>query len=397
MKLTKAAVARLTLPAGKDEAIIFDDEVKGFGIRLRAGGKKTWIVQYRIGTKQRRVTLGDVRKLDSDAARASAKERLAQVTLGEDPQKAKIEARARASVTLGAMVDVYIAKKESSVRYNTLRGIKLYLRNHWQPLHGLPVHGIERRDVAVALNEIAKQHGPSAVARARSVLSAFFTWAMREGIAERNPVIGTNTPTEKARDRVLNNDELAHIWAACREDDYGGIVKLLILTGQRREEVGGMAWDELDLESGTWNIPRERTKNGLPHAVPLSPLALDILKTTPRRREFVFGDGPREGEERGFSGYSKAKASLDSRMKKMKEWRLHDIRRTVATRMADIGIEPHIIEACLNHQSGHRSGVAGIYNRSRYEAAIRAAFERWDAELRAILRGERKVVPLRRA
>src|SRR5262249_34890302 len=152
--------------------IIFDDDIKGFGIRLRAGGKKTWIVQYRIGNKQRRVTLGDVRKLDSETARSSAKERLAKVTLGEDPQKAKIEARARASVTLGAVVDVYIAKRESSIRDNTLRGIKLYLLNHWRSLHGLPAHGIERRDVAVALSEIAKEHGPSTVARARSTLSA---------------------------------------------------------------------------------------------------------------------------------------------------------------------------------------------------------------------------------
>jgi integrase len=202
---------------------------------------------------------------------------------------------------------------------------------------------------------------------------------MREGLADTNPVVGTNRPTEeRSRDRVLTNEELAQIWVACRDDDYGRIVRLLILTGQRREEVGGIAWDELDLDQGRWSIPRDRTKDGLPHDVPLTEAAILLLQSHPRReaRQLVFGEagGP-------FQGWSKAKAALDKRILKsgprLAPWRLHDIRRTVATRMAEIGILPHVVEAVLNHVSGHKAGVAGVYNKASYNTEKRQALNHW--------------------
>ena len=267
----------------------------------------------------------------------------------------------------------------------------------------MPIHEVKRRDIAVRLTEISEEHGPVAAARARIALSGMFAWAMREGIVDANPVIGTNKPPEPpSRDRVLTDAELAEIWAACQDNDYGRIVKLALLTGARREEIGGLTWPEIDIGRAELNLPPERTKNGRPHIIPLSPMALSIVAATPKRegREYLFGEGVG-----AFSGWSKAKAALDRRIlearraaakkahkasggaKPMPAWRLHDLRRTVATRMADLGIQPHVIEAILNHVSGSKAGVAGVYNRSLYAAEKRAALEVWADHVQAVLDG----------
>jgi len=403
MKLTKATIADLALPAGKADVIFFDDEIAGLGLRIRAGGKRTWIAQYRVGAKQRRVTLGDVRKLDADKARAAARNRLAQVTLGGDPQADKATARAKAATTLGAIIGTYLGVKKATLRPKSFDETERYLRKSWKPIHGLPVHKIERRAVAARLVEIAADNGPVAATRARAALSALFAWAVRDGIANENPVIGTNRPAEpRSRDRVLTDTELGKIWTSCRDDDYGRIVHLLMLTGQRRDEVGGMAWSELDLDLGTWRIPGSRTKNGRAHAIVLPHVAMAIVEKIARRadNDRLFGKG-----NGGFGGWSKAKAALDSRIlealkpaKPMAPWTVHDIRRSVATHMADkLGVQPHIVEAALNHVSGHKAGVAGVYNRATYERDVTAALALWADHVRAIVEGvERKLVPLRK-
>jgi integrase len=414
MKLTKATVARLPLSddANKSDVLYFDEDVAGFGIRLRAGGKRTWIVQYRVGAKQRRVTLGDVRKLDADKARKDARNRLAQVTLGGDPQADKAATRAKAAATLGAVVETYLTGKRPILRPRSFDETERYLRKYWRPLHGLPIHKIERRAVAARLTEIASGHGPIAATRARAALSAMLAWAMREGLADENAVVGTNRPAEpKSRDRVLASAELAEIWAACHDDDYGRIIRLLMLTGQRRDEVGAMGWSEVDVDRSAWCIPAERTKNKRAHTIALPPLALSILEGTERRagNDRVFGDG-----DNGFRGWSKAKAALDRRMiearnstaKKVRKsaadapvapWTVHDIRRSVATHMAELGVLPHVVEAVLNHVSGHKAGVAGVYNRSTYANEAKAALALWADHVRTIVEGgEHKVVTLKR-
>jgi integrase len=402
MKLNAKTISRLALPAGKTDHIIFDEDLPGFGIRLRGGGKITWIIQYRVGSKQRRVTLGTVKlgdsgTLNAEEAREAARDRLAQVQLGGDPQKVKHEARAKAAMTLGAVVDTYLSRKEPELRVKTLDGTVRYLRQHWKSLHGLPIHEITRRDVAIGLGEISTERGLVAAARARAALSALFAWAVREGIAEANPVVGTNRPAEpKARDRVLSDAELAEIWAASRDDDFGRIVRLLVLVGARREEIGGLTWNETDTGSSVLTLPGTRTKNGRPHTIPLAPLAQSIIEATPRREGYdhLFGKD-------GFSGWSKAKAALDTRIatrKPMQPWRLHDLRRTFSTRLHELGVQPHIVEAVLNHVSGHKAGVAGVYNRAAYEREVKAALALWADHVSSVVEGtERKVVPLRPA
>jgi integrase len=230
---------------------------------------------------------------------------------------------------------------------------------------------------------------------------------MREGLVAANPVIGTNRPAEPiARERVLTDGELVEIWRACGDNDYGRIIRLLIITGQRREEIASLSWPELDLDKMVISLPGDRTKNHRPHDVPLSDQAVAILNEVPRRdgRDFLFG-----AANGAFSGYSKSKVALDKRIlaaraaparghQPMPEWRLHDIRRTVATRMADIRIQPHVIEAVLNHVSGHRAGVAGVYNRSLYADEKRDALVRWGNYIEGLVaNGQTKVVPIKRA
>jgi integrase len=400
MKLTKANSSRLKLPLGKSDVIYFDEDLPGFGLRLRAGGKRVWIAQYRFGAKQRRVTLGDQRKLDADAARAEAKSRLAKVTLGLDPQREKINARATNANTLDGVVVNFLAFKQTTLRAKSFTEMSRYLKQHWKPLHAIPINGIRRSDVAGQLTKITREHGTTAAARARAALSGLFTWAMGEGIdIDQNPVIGTNRPPEpKARERVLSDDEIADIWRACRDDDYGRIIKLLLLTGARRDEIGGLSWQEVDPTGASIILPASRTKNSRPHLIPLAPTALSIIREiSPRSgRSHLFGEGPIDKGKAhgGFLGWSKAKRALDQRIqahrnavgdKNGSSWRVHDLRRTASTGMGQIGVLPHVIEAVINHASGYKRGVAGIYNRAKYEPEVRAALELWADHVTSIV------------
>lgn len=272
----------------------------------------------------------------------------------------------------------------------------------WKPLHSVSVFKITRRHVAARVAEIAAQQGAVSTARARTALSTMFNWAIREGLdIPGNPVLGTNRPEQpKSRDRVLSDAELAEIWQAYGNDDYGRIVRLLFLTAQRRDEVGRTQWPELDTTDKRWTLPGARTKNHREHVLPLVPTALALLPPRRDDRDCIFGDGPRRKGDRGrgFSGWSKSKAALDARFltarrgadedaKPLPHWTVHDLRRTTATVMADqLGVLPHVVEAILNHVSRHRAGVAGIYNQARYQAEMRDALERWAEHLARILR-----------
>jgi integrase len=391
----KASITTLPLPPGKSDHIVFDGSLPGFGIRLRQGGARSWIVQYRAGGKQHRETIADVRRLDLDGARRAAKRRLGAVALGHDPVEEAREARRRAALTMGSLLPRFLDRKRTSIRASSFLATERHLLKRWAPLHDEPVHKITRRDVAARLADIEADYGPESARAARTILGEFFAWCMGEGLVEANPVIGTNEPPRSAsRDRVLDDDELASLWRACEGmgGDYGLIVRLLILTGCRRDEIADLRWNEID--GGVLTLPGERTKNHRPLVLTLPPLALSILENVPfcrlGRDHRVFGKG------RGpFSAWSQAKCELDEHLPDMPAWRVHDIRRSVATGMAEIGIQPHVIEACLNHVSGHKAGVAGVYNRASYTPEVKTALLRWADHVRAIVEGDEcKVVPL---
>jgi integrase len=214
-------------------------------------------------------------------------------------------------------------------------------------------------------------------------------------LVESNPVINTFQPKDsEGRARVLSDDELAAVWRACRDDDGGRITRLLVLLGCRRQEIGGMGWDELDLEQESWTLPASRSKNGRALTLPLMPMALDIINAVPRlvARNQIFGAGGK-----GFNDWARSKRALDERSG-VTGWCLHDLRRTFATRLGDLKVQPHIIEQCLNHQSGHKSGVAAVYNRSIYEREVSPALAMLADHDRTLAEGgERKVLHLPRA
>jgi len=386
-----------TVQALKPGETIWDaghrEAVRGFGVR-RQRGHPTYVVKYRVFGRQRFFTIGPHGSPWTPAnARKEAKRLLGLVADGKDPADERAQAWLRATDTLRRIGDKYLKQAKQKLRPRTYSEIERYLLTHWKPLHSVSAFHIRRRHVAARLTEIATDRGPVTAARARAALSAMFNWAIREGLdIPANPVVGTSRQAAlKSRDRVLTDVELAEIWSACRDDDYGRMTKLLMLTAQRRDEVGSMRWLEIDHEKKSWIIPGARTKNHRDHILPLADAALALIEASPHYRDFVFGDGPRRrgDKQRGFSGWSKSKAALDARIlearrkvtndaKPLPDWRLHDLRRTAATVMADrLGVLPHIVEAILNHVSGHRAGVAGVYNRARYEAEMREALKRW--------------------
>ena len=399
MKLTAKTTPSVKLPTGKTDHIEWDDQLAGFGLRLRANGDRvgrSYVAQYRAGGHTRRIRIGAFEKLSAEEARKAAKKVLAQVEIGGDPQTERRNRRLAESHALKAIVDMFLAAKKPIVRASTYRGLEGYLAGpHFKPLHTTPINEITRRDVAQRITKIITENGSPSARRARAALSALYAWAMGHGLTETNPVVGTLAPADaKPRERVLSDAEIVALWRACGDDQFGTIVKLLLLTGCRRMEICGLRWSELDMEIGILRLPRERTKNGRAHILPLPPMALDIIAAVPRiaMRDHLFG----ERSDLGFTQWGD-KRDLDKRLVgKVAAWTLHDLRRTCATGMANIGVQPHIIEAVLNHVSGHKVGVAGIYNRSSYEREVKAALAMWAEHVRALTEGgEKKIVPLR--
>jgi integrase len=401
MNLTAKTVAVLALAATETDKIYFDDEQKGFGYRLRrtsadpAVVNKSWIAQYRVGHRSRRVLIGNGATVSAAEARGAARKILAAAALGTDPQGERDERRGRDRHTFASVVSDYLAAKKPQVRVKTFREISRYLTaaSYFRPMHNTPIDVVTRKDIASCLARIRRECGETTAVRAKAAVSAFYSWALRMGFTDSNPTIGAgDVANPESRSRVLSDAELAAIWRASRDDDFGRIIKLLILTGCRRQEVGGMKWAELDRERDTWVIPAERVKNARSHALALPPAAWAIIDSVPRRvtRDYLFG----ARSALGFVQWHIGKSSLDARIKGVvSDWNIHDIRRTVATRMADIGILPHVIEQVLNHQSGHKSGIAGIYNRSPYAREVKAALLLWSDFMVALAEdSERKIV-----
>jgi integrase len=405
MRLTKHSVAELDLPPGKDEYVEWSDELPGFGVRLRrskSGVRKTYRIQYRVGVTQRSKDL-DTRKVKFEDAVKIARRLFAEAHLGIDNVSERAKARAAvaaAKLTLGSLFDRYLAGKQRAVAAGTYSeqtydAATRYLKVDWAPLHSRPADGIKRADVAARVQELVAEHGPSSAGKARFVLSAVFRWAQGEGLCENNPVVATNNPEAGVmpRERVLNDGELRAVYDACPDDDFGNIVKLLIFSGCRRDEVGALRWDELNLEDGVLTIPGTRVKNRRTLTLRLPEPALTILRSVERRDgPCVFGD-PRHG----FTSWSSAKRKLDGRLaaagKELPRWTLHDCRRSMRTGLGRLGVPPYVAELAINHV---KTGIVAVYDKHRYEGEVADALERWANHVQSILSGATpKIVPLR--
>jgi integrase len=397
MKLTSKAVAALTLPPGVSDRTFFDDDIGGFGVRLRQGGAARYVIQYDVGGKTKRVTLGTITLLDASTARAKAKDLLASVRLGGDPASEKRAARVQAAETFGAILPRYLTKMRDECRPRSFKEIESRLCRLARPLHSRPIASIDRRAISHLISQLAERNGPSAAINVHGTMSGYFAWLMREGLIEQNPMIGSNRPAKRpARDRLPSQDEVRTLWTALPDDDYGDIVRLLHYTLARRGEIGGLRWDEIDLDRGVIELPGTRMKNHKPHVIPLSDPALAILRRRERNgREHVFGRGTS-----GYQGWSRRRKDLDDGIAgKRPTWTLHDIRRFGSTVMHEkLGIQPHIVEAVLAHV-GHQSGVAGVYNKASYLVEKRSALKAWADWLDSVVSGKQptasKVVKLR--
>jgi integrase len=400
LKLNNRTVRALTLPAGENDRIVFDDDLGGFGYRLRrspgGGLSRTWVCQYRAHGRTRRITIASNELLDADQARTQAKRILGAVALGRDPQAERESARLKQVHTLKSVAETYLEDRKHELRPASYRVTKLYLggKAYFGPLHNTPISEIRRADVAARISAVKRNSGMVTASRARSALSTLFVWAMGEGLAEANPVIGTNQPdTSEPRDRVLTSEELVAIWKASGDGEYGKIVKLLMLLCSRRQEIGGMKWSEINREKCEWTLPKERAKNKRELTLPLPPAAISIIESVPQivSRDRVFG----ARAPTGFCGWTWSKAELDQRLgDSVRPWRIHDVRRSVATHLADdLNVQPHVIECILGHYGGFRRGTAQVYNKSPYANEMRSALMAWSEHLQSLVDGTaRKII-----
>lgn len=417
--LTVAAIDKIKAKGARQE--IPDGLIAGLYLVVQPSGAKSWAVRYRRGSKTRKHTLGPYPTIELLEAREQARAALLRVQAGGDPAlDKKIERRrtAEGKDAFEAVARLFIERhqkpknrswretarllgivpdpeKRDSDDPKTFVLVKDGITARWGDRR---LSEIRRADIIALLDDMVDRGAPIMANRTLAALRKLFNWAIERDITDTSPCAGVKPPAEeKSRDRVLTDDELRTLWKATDELGwpFGEIAKLLILTGQRRDEVGEMEWDEIDLDKALWTLPRGRVKNDNGHEVPLSPAALNIVKRLRRVNgsKYVFTTNGRSP----VSGYSKAKDWLSDKAG-LKDWRLHDLRRTFASGLARIGIALPVIERILNHTSGSFGGIVGVYQKHSFADEKRAAMDRWAAHVEAVLQQKHaRVLSMRRA
>jgi integrase len=354
-----------------------DAVVPGLYLIVQPTGVKSWAVRYRMGDRTRKLTLeGRYPVLSLAKARGAARTALESITDGKDPAGAK-QAGMPADETLAAYIALYREKHVSAVRPGTAANINRELENMQDAWAGRSLRSISKKEV-VAFIDKALKRGPSAGVTAWKVAKAFFAWCEAREDDFASPARSIRKPAkEKSRERVLDDSELKLTWEAA--DAAGGaggaLVKLLILSGARRNEMTELARDEIAADA--IELPADRTKNGLPHIIPITPMMRRVFDALPATGSFVLN-----GTDRPFGDHSGAKEKVAPAIR---PWTLHDLRRSFASGLQRLGVAPHIVELALNHRSGTFSGVAGIYQRHRYAKEVREAFELWSKHIEALI------------
>ncbi len=402
---------------GERDQFIRDPELKGFGLKVTPGGTKTYFLEWRMGgrnTRKGRHTIGrHGSPWTPDTARNEAKRVLGLVKNGVDPTAERTE-RHREAVELAFddYADLFVERYAKRNQPRSWAATKRALHRDAKPvLHNRPLPQITRSEI-VQLVERLSDRSPGEARAAHKALRKLFRWAVQRGDIDRSPIADMEPPSPSAsRDRVLSDVELAEVWyAACGlEAPFGPIVRLLVTTGQRRNEVAAMRWSEVDFSNATWTIPAERAKNAKVHIVPLNALAMSALEEMrPQADKTVKADSlifTTTGKTPP-SGWSRAKQRIDAAILAKREqaaaemeadidsvtaparWTLHDLRRTLATGLQRLGVRFEVTEAVLNHISGSRSGVAGIYQRHSWADEKRAALDAWGAHVERLIGSE---------
>jgi integrase len=401
-RLTDRGVERLRPPAA-GRLQIPDAVTPGLWLRVTPNGAKSWSVLYRLPERavSQRLTLGKWPAISCTDARRLAAAALVKVAQGEDPAAAKRERRHANGDAFEVVADAWLARKVRG-RIKTAGEVESIISNKLLPAwRGRRIGSITRADVHRILDAEIDAGRHRTANKLLGHLKRLFAWAIERDYlsAEKDPTLRIKAPgEEQSRDRELNDAELRLVWLAAGRLRWPWcpITRLLILTAQRRTEVGGLAWAEIDLERAEWNLPAERSKSARAHLVPLSDPALAILRSLPR----IAGKGAplvfRARTGKPVSGYSKAKEALDRELARLAAeegvappapWRLHDLRRTAISGMARLGVQPHVLAAVANHAPAGVQGVTAIYNRHKYAAETRQALALWASNVAAVVEG----------
>jgi integrase len=386
IRLTKSTID--SLPTANSDVVYWDAGVPGFGVKVTPKGRKVFIILYRTGgagSKLRKYTIGPYGRVTLHQARVAAQKVFAAKLEGRDPAGEKREARRR--VVADRVEDLLEAFISQRLSQNRSGGeiARLLRREVGKPWAGRSVHEITKRDVVEVLSAIEQRGAPGTANKTLKSIKTFLRWCVGRAVLDRSPAEGVPLPAkEVARDRVLDDTELAQVILAARKigGPYGCIVELLALTGQRRQEVAGLRREELDLAPRIWTVPKARTKNAKAHIVHLSKQALAVLKRADQREPLVFSPlGTKI-----FQNFTHAKRLLDQ-LSGVTGWRLHDLRRTCVSGMARLGVAPHVADKILNHQAGTISGVAAVYQRHDFLAERQAALDLWGAHVGQLVGG----------
>jgi integrase len=404
--LTELAIK--ALKPGTSRREVPDGLISGLYLALQPTGAASWVVRYRFGKAPRKLTLGRYPAISLKDARKLAQEALVAVARGEDVAAAKQAAKTVAPAPiirdrLDDVVKAYLAREAKAMREASRREITRLLEGEilaaWPDRRLSEITQSDVHDFRDAITDGTRKWRPGAgpapilANRAFAAFRQVCNWAVERGLLERSPCEKVRATPERSRDRVLSDQEIKPTWQAAETIrwPFGDAIKLLLLTGARRDEVSEMRWPEVDIAAGTWTLPASRTKNGVAHVIPLSRLALEILENLPRvEGDFVFTTNGKTA----VSGWSRAKTQMDREIANLcggapiPHWQIHDLRRTAASTMAGLGVAPHVVEAVLNHKSGTIRGVAAVYNRYAYAAEKRHALEALARAIEAIVNGE---------